>query len=134
MLLVVIPVQASRPQSLDSRQLNCLAKNVYFESRGEPFKGKLAVALVTLNRVASDKYPNTVCEVVYQKNQFSWTKSRSRITDTSKWQESVEAARLALDSPYILGDFRATHFHNNTIRPGWKLKKLAKIGNHTFFG
>jgi spore germination cell wall hydrolase CwlJ-like protein len=55
------------------KSIRCLALNVYHEARGEPVEGQLAVALVTMNRVASKRYPNSVCNVVWQRRQFSWT-------------------------------------------------------------
>ena len=59
-----------------NKQVECLAKNIYYESGSETYEGKLAVAQVTLNRVNSPKYPHEVCAVVYQKTQntcqFSW--------------------------------------------------------------
>lgn len=113
-----------------SSEIDCLAKVIYYEARGESERGKLAVALATLNRVDSPKFPKTVCQVVYQKNQFSWTKKQSK---SSKWQESREIAQKAYDNRDILGNFKATHFHNLRVSPGWKLKKVAKIGSHIFY-
>ena len=57
----------------DAKEIYCLAQNIYFEARGEPENGQFAVAAVTMNRVKSHKYPNTVCKVVWQHSQFSWT-------------------------------------------------------------
>ena len=103
---------------------------IYYEARGESERGKLAVALATLNRVDSPRYPKTVCEVVYQKNQFSWTRKQSKST---KWQESRYLAQKAYDNRDILGSFKATHFHNLRVNPRWKLKRLTKIGGHIFY-
>lgn len=119
----------SATSSLPS-DIDCLAKVIYYEAKGEPEAGKLAVALATLNRVDSPKYPKTVCEVVYQKNQFSWTKQPQRGT---KWQSARKTAETAYYNRDILGDFRATHFHNLRVNPGWKLKRVAKIGGHIFY-
>ena len=83
---IVVPNYSSLNFELENRakQVECLAKNIYFEARNEPFAGQLAVALVTLNRVYDDTFPNTVCDVVYQgihtndgfpkrnRCQFSW--------------------------------------------------------------
>ena len=116
------------------RELDCLARNVYHESRGESREGKLAVALVTLNRMDSPKYPNSICQVVYQKNQFSWTRKYAKInTGSVQWKQSKEAALEALMNREILGTFKATHFHNTKVSPKWKLRKVAKIGTHTFY-
>lgn len=109
-------------------------RNVYYESRGEPRNGKLAVALVTLNRVDKPGFPSTICSVVYAKKQFSWTaKFKSQKIDAKAWQESKDAAWQAYMDRGILGKFDATHFHATYVSPKWKLKKVAKIGNHVFF-
>jgi spore germination cell wall hydrolase CwlJ-like protein len=95
-------------------------------------KGQIAVALVTLNRVDAEHYPRTICGVVYQKHQFSWTKSRKKIKLNEKqWKKAEEAATIAImDRDY---SFKATHFHNKTVNPKWKLKKVATIGGHIFY-
>lgn len=128
LLLPPLTLQASDPE------FDCLVRNVYQEARGEPFKGKVAVALVTLNRTKSDRFPNTICGVVYQKNQFSWTNKYSKVRiNPIHWQEAKDAAFAAYMGVETLGIFRATHFHNAKVNPGWKLRKVAKIGNHTFY-
>lgn len=117
------------PQS----DLNCLIKNIYKEASGEPFKGKLAVGVVTLNRLFSGKYGNTICKVVYYPGQFSWTKESGTKINKDKWQESLLAATMVLEDHKVLGEFNATHFHNKTVKPNWGLKRIAVIGNHTFY-
>ncbi len=115
-------------------ELDCLIRNVYYESRGEPHKGKLAVALVTLNRTENIKYPKNICRVVYQKKQFSWTsKFYKAQININEWQQSKEAAVAAYMNRDILGKFKATHYHNFTVKPKWKLKKVAVINNHIFY-
>lgn len=116
-------------------EFECLVKNVYYEARGEPFKGQLAVALVTLNRVNSRLYPNTICEVVYQKYQFSWTALNKlpKIVDKA-WNSSWLAAYSAYMNRNSLGIFLATNFHSVSIDPQWKLKRITIIGNHAFYG
>src|SRR6185503_5352794 len=68
----------------DRKNLTCLARNVYFEARGEPIKGQRAVAEVTLNRVASGQYADSICEVVYQKG---WDATRQRYVGAFSWTE-----------------------------------------------
>lgn len=120
-------------QAVDN-EFDCLVRNVYQESRGEPFQGQVAVALVTLNRTKSERFPNTICGVVYQKNQFSWTRNYSKVkVNPVQWQAAKDAAFSAYMGVTTLGDFRATHFHNNKVNPRWKLRKVAKIGNHHFY-
>ena len=120
-------------QAID-QEFDCLVRNVYQEARSEPYKGKLAVALVTINRTKSERFPSTMCGVVYQKSQFSWTKNYSKVkVNPVQWQQSKDAAIEAYMNNNILGNFYATHFHNISVNPKWKLRKIAQIGNHIFY-
>ena len=84
-------------QRLDKKQMRCLALNVYFEARGEAAEGQLAVAMVTMNRVKSRHYPNSVCGVVWQRKQFSWTHDgkADRPSDKRAWDLAQKIARFA---------------------------------------
>lgn len=127
------------------RQLGCLAKNIYYEAGGEPFEGKVAVAQVTMNRVANSQFPNDVCKVIYQKNifyervvcQFSWTCDREvafRPTNRANYNESMIAAQKVLLEDYRLPSLKeALYYHADYINPGWKKEKIAKIGHHIFY-
>jgi spore germination cell wall hydrolase CwlJ-like protein len=77
-----------------AKELRCLALNVYFEARGETAAGQLAVALVTMNRVKSRRYPATVCGVVWQPHQFSWTHDgkSDRPKDARAWKLAQKIA------------------------------------------
>lgn len=122
-------------QKLDS-QTECLAKNIYFEARGEPVQGQKAVAQVTINRLRSGLFGNNICEVVYQQNQFSWTIEKSkRITDWNAWHAALSIARSAVTTGiHGFENFEAMYFHSTKIKPHWKKRKLyAKIGNHIFY-
>lgn len=122
-------------------QLNCLAKNLYFEAAMEPFEGKLAVAQVTMNRTRHPNFPGNVCDVVYQKingiYQFSWVgEGVKRITNIRAWEESLLIARKALTEHKVhdtIYKSKAIYFHNTTVNPGWNLKYVAQIGNHLFY-
>lgn len=130
LLLLLVPLLPLSVQS--SNELNCLAETIYREARGEPYIGKLAVALVTVNRTKSSKFPDTICEVVYQPGQFSWTKSAGKKLKADL--ESIKIAESVLNNRYNkLEEFDALYFHNKTVNPGWKLKKVATIGNHVFY-
>jgi N-acetylmuramoyl-L-alanine amidase len=131
------------PQLLDSAPIPrswaytnetiCLAKNIYHEARGESLKGKLAVAKVTLNRVASGKFKNTVCGVVYQRGQFSWTNSKYKpILDKQAWADSLHIAKLVMLNPE-LSKINAMYYHNLKVKPKWRLERTDKIGNHVFY-
>lgn len=129
-----------------SIELQCLAENVYFEARGEPMDGQYAVAEVTLNRVASGYFPDTVCEVVHEtrwdpsrKRQvaaFSWTDlGPMRRPRGDAWDQAVAAATAAYDgvrTPQVPG---ALYYHATYIDPYWAKTKtpIATIGNHAFY-
>jgi N-acetylmuramoyl-L-alanine amidase len=116
------------------KEVTCLAKNIYHEARGESLKGQVAVALVTLNRTKHENYPGTVCGVVYDKGQFSWTSAPTRIVNNTAWKSSIELAEAVLEGNITLPNFNALYFHNVSIRPKWKTQvRPLRIGNHVFF-
>ena len=129
-LAPVYPVKAS------TKDIECLAKNIYHESRGESLHGKIAVAQVTVNRVNSGLFHNTVCGVVYAHRQFSWTLDKTkRVRDTKAWQSALEISRAVLTQTVALPNFNATHFHTKQVNPRWAKTKtrVAVIGNHIFY-
>ena len=129
----------------------CLAKNLFFEARGEKLKGLLAVALVTFNRVKSKQFPDSICEVVWQKRkskktglmvaQFSWT--LDDITNTphnnSKWKEIYRLVDTIMNDNKMnnIVDFTkgAKFYHNHNINPLWnkRMVKTLTLGNHIFY-
>lgn len=133
-IVVLLMLTASQTWAI-SEATYCLAKNIYFEARGESTKGKLAVAKVTINRTKSGKFPATICAVVYQPYQFSWTlKPRPEVKYDKQWQESIRLAKYAITTNIPeLRHFDALYFHNNHVHPHWKRKQVAKIGNHIFY-
>lgn len=138
--VVSIPSQLHIPHQISDtqkhRELQCLAKNIYFESRGEPFHGKIAVAQVTLNRVQHDtNFKSTICGVVYENKQFSWTDSKLSVKDKEAWNESVKIAQAVVAGTLRLPNFDALYFHTKQVYPHWrKSKKIVRvIGNHIFY-
>jgi spore germination cell wall hydrolase CwlJ-like protein len=127
------------------RQLGCLTKNIYYESAGEPFEGKVAVAQVTLNRAEAGGFPEDICRVIYQKNivyqkvlcQFSWvceTGGGSKPTNSKEWAESQAVARKVLLEGFRLPSLKdALYFHGDYINPGWRRERVAHIGRHIFY-
>lgn len=120
------------------KALGCLAMNIYHEARGEPENGKLAVAAVTMNRVKSKYYPQTVCEVVWQPNQFSWTRLSNTylaIKDTRAWEDALKIARRFIDGGNWSGVGNATHYHTVAVSPDWKNDEqlVGKVGHHLFY-
>ena len=126
------------------RQLNCLAKNIYFEAASEPFEGKVAVAQVTINRAESGKYPSDICAVVYQKNvvygkvicQFSWyCENGPTVRHNEYYKESMEVAKKVLLENFRLSSLKNAYFyHADYVKPNWKLPKITQIGRHIFYG
>jgi len=115
------------------RKVECLAKNMYFEARGESLHGLLAVAHVTINRAKSGEYPERICDVVYQKNQFSWTKMRSKIRDYERYEEIRQLAYDVLQGETKDPTRGALNFHKVGTRTARHLKPKARIGNHIFY-
>lgn len=118
--------------------IRTLALNMYHEARGQGVAGMQMVGEVTLNRVASEEFPNNVCEVVYQRSQFSWTrKSKTEPTEHSQWQLALYIAERLLNGDIERFDNGATHFYNpdNESKPrwAWKFEKVAIIGDHVFY-
>lgn len=131
--------------AMREQQLSCLSKNIYYEAGGEPFEGKVAVAQVTMNRVASGKFPSDVCQTIYQKNvvyekvicQFSWACDRNtgtRPPNNPNYRESEEVAKKVLLEEFRLPALKeALYYHADYINPGWNKQKVAKIGRHIFY-
>jgi spore germination cell wall hydrolase CwlJ-like protein len=127
-----------------AKQEKCLAEAIYFEARGEPVRGQMAVAQVVVNRVFSGYYPHTVCGVVYQNARrhlacqftFACDGIPDRINEPSAWERAKHIAREALDGKFWLNDVgKATHYHARWVHPWWvrEMRKLDRIGVHTFY-
>ncbi|MEQ8410371.1 MAG: cell wall hydrolase [Erythrobacter sp.] len=121
-----------------SEEMSCLAGAVYFESRGEPLAGQLAVAQVVINRAEDSRFPASYCGVVYQRAQFSFVKNgrMPRIrTHTRAWQRAKAIARIAHDGMWESPAGDAVFFHANYVRPKWSYRKqrLAQIDTHIFY-
>jgi spore germination cell wall hydrolase CwlJ-like protein len=128
-----------------TRQLKCMTQNIYWEAASEPFEGKVAVAQVTMNRVADGRFASDVCGVVYQKNvfydrvvcQFSWYcegTHRVRPVHPGLWQESEEVAKKVLLEGFRLPSMKqALYYHADYVNPQWGKPKIDKIGRHIFY-
>lgn len=121
-------------RSIDE-SISCLAANIYHEARGESILGQWAVAAVTINRVTDEQWPNTVCEVVWQHAQFSWTEDglSDETTDRRAYRRARQIAEDVLQEQSSV--FPATHYHAQHILPYWaeSLTQLGQIGNHIFY-
>jgi N-acetylmuramoyl-L-alanine amidase len=115
---------------------DCLARAVYFESRGEPLSGQLAVAEVIINRARSGRFAPTLCGVVRQPSQFSFVR-RGYIPQPPQasrdWHTAVAIARIATDRLARGGAPQALFFHARRINPRWRLTRVATVGNHVFY-
>lgn len=127
------------------RQLECLAINIYREAGYENFEGKVAVAQVTMNRVAHEKFPNDVCDVVYEKNnfsgrivcQFSWYCDhvhKNRTVNEKKYAESYEVAvQVLLEGFKLPALTEALFYHADYVQPNWQYHRIKQIGRHIFY-
>lgn len=123
---------------VDHPEVICMAENLFHEARGEGYEGKRAVALVTINRMNHVEYPNTICEVVYEPEQFSWTFQDVRIDldnpiERRSWELSKNIAQKALNREYINDMLGVTHYHAYYVDPAWGYAFFGKIGNHLFY-
>jgi len=121
-----------------SADLRCLAEAVYFEARGEPIEGQLAVAEVIINRAASSLYPDSYCGVVTQPAQFSFVR-KGRIPPVNEasaaWARAKAVAQIAHEDLWESQAGDALYFHARYVKPGWARSKvqLAQIDTHIFY-
>ena len=121
-----------------SREMTCLAKAVYFESRGEPLDGQLAVARVIINRADSSRFPDDYCSVVTQRSQFSFVRG-GQIPNPNQgsaaWTRAKAIARIAHRELWHSEAGDALFFHARHVRPSWagRLTARATIDNHIFY-
>jgi len=133
-------------REIHRQNLTCLARNVYFEARGEPLAGQYAVAEVTLNRKASGRYPKTICEVVHKQSwdpirgryvrAFSWTEVDSLPARCGElWKRAWEGAEAVYYQRYSPALPGALFYHAAYIQPDWARQKqrVARIGGHIFY-
>jgi len=123
---------------------NCLHQNVYFEAGNQSIKGKVAVAWVTLNRVRSQEFPNTICEVVWQDKQFSWTQDgkpdepAKNTADRRAWEDAGLISEIVLFE-WLKGSngpvAGATYYHADYVDPAWAKEKklLGVVDDHIFY-
>ena len=121
-----------------SREMECLAGAIYFESRGEPLAGQLAVGQVVVNRAESGKFPADYCGVVYQKAQFSFVRGGAmpRIDRGSlAWKRASAIARIVHEGLWDSAAGDALYFHANYAKPSWSRTKIARatIDTHIFY-
>ena len=128
----------------NDRQFQCLAEGIYFEARGEPRRGQVAVAQVIMNRVNHDEFPDTICSVVYQNQhwrnrcQFSFACDGvpERVTERAAWDMAEDVARQVLEGRDLIDTItESTHYHATYVRPRWapRMIRLDRVGLHVFY-
>jgi len=121
-------------------QVDCLAENIYYEAGFEPRDGKIAVAMVTLNRVQNPQFPKDICSVVKQKTkstcQFSWFCEHNKtIQNNSAYLQAREIALMVYANYEKMYDVTegALFYHADYVNPRWKLERTTVIGRHIFY-
>lgn len=126
-----------RAPDAGSRELECLATGIYFESKGEPLAGQLAVGKVIANRTQSGgRFPDSYCGVLFQRGQFSFVHGShlpSVPHSNKQWQTAVAIAKIVDQGLEKSEAGNALFFHARYVSPGWHLKRVASIGNHVFY-
>jgi spore germination cell wall hydrolase CwlJ-like protein len=128
-------VRAHANGEASESELRCLATAVYFESKGEPLAGQLAVAQVVINRARSGRFASTLCGVVKQPSQFSFVRGGSfpAISSATSWREAVGVAQVAMKGLHKGPAAGALFFHAKRVSPGWGKRHVASVGNHIFY-
>ena len=155
----VVPVELLPPEpEIDYEAITCLATNIYHEARGESAQGQVAVAHVTFNRMKSRRFPNTICDVVYQavystwwyeshgrlvpvryKCQFTWFcdgKSDRINTESTSWKNAKRIAWEVMYNGLPDPTNGSTHYFNHhLVNPYWAnhMTYVATIQNHSFY-
>ena len=149
--LVFLPLASQQPRTASLTALQCMTANVYFEAQGESELGMQAVAQVTMNRVKAKGFPSSVCTVVFQPRQFSWTHRRSykdiqkalngatehlATKDRQAYHLAYKTAKKALSGALLVPQLKESlYFHAKGANPYWnsRFKKRATIGAHEFY-
>jgi hypothetical protein len=130
-------VAQMRSSDPGSRELECLAVGIYFESKSEPLAGQLAVGEVIANRANSNgRFPSSYCGVLFQRSQFSFIRGRALPSvprSSRQWQTAVAIAKIVDQDLKDSAADDALFFHAKRVSPRWKLKRVASIGNHIFY-
>lgn len=135
LLLTLAFMEDVQIKMIPVEEITCLARNIYHEARGEDVVGQKAVAHVTLNRVADERWPDTICGVVYQPYQFSWTRVKPAVKDPVAYENSLMVAASA-----VMGiskdptDGAVFYYDHSRVTPRWSraFETVAVIGGHTF--
>lgn len=119
-----------------TRELECLAGAIYFESKSESLQGQLAVGHVIANRANSGRFPSSYCGVVFQRSQFSFVRGRSLPyipRSSQQWKTAVAIAKIVDSKLQASPVGKALFFHARRVSPGWRLTRVSTLGNHVFY-
>ncbi len=119
-----------------SRELECLAGAIYFEAKSESLKGQLAVGHVIANRASSGRFAPTFCGVVHQRSQFSFVRGGAMPAiprAAQQWKTAVAIAKIVARKLQPAPVAKALFFHARRVSPGWRLTRIATLGNHVFY-
>lgn len=116
----------------DNLELKCMTDAIYFEARGESLKGKLAVAHVILNRIDSG-YGSGVCDTLSKPKQFPWFGKNKKIIEIKTYESIKELSKSILDGKTKDPTNGCIFFHEKTLNPNWKYKKIVEIDSHIFY-
>ena len=133
----------SLPVPKSDKQMSCLAEALYFEARGEPIKGQLAVGEVILNRVEDTRYPSSICKVVNEGTgrrfacQFTYTcdGKLETVHERKPYEMALKIAKILMTTHDRKLTRGSTHYHSNYVNPKWskKFERVAKFGRHIFY-
>ena len=121
---------------LPDREAECLAGAVYFEAKGEPLDGQLAVAQTILNRTQSGRFPASICGVVMQPGQFSFVRGNAMPVikrGSAGWKRAAAVAQIAHEGSWTSAAEGALYFHAARVSPGWNLTRIARVDSHIFY-
>ena len=133
----------SLPVPESNKQMSCLAEALYFEARGEPIQGQLAVGEVILNRVKDTRYPSSICKVINQGTgrrfacQFTYTcdGKLETVSERKPYEIALKIAKILMTTHDRKLTRGSTHYHSNYVNPKWskKFERVAKFGRHIFY-
>jgi spore germination cell wall hydrolase CwlJ-like protein len=128
-------VDAQDVPGASDRELHCLAVGVYYEAKGEPLAGQLAVAEVILDRSTSGRFPRSVCSVITQRGQFSFVRGGKLPTPPANaaWRKAQAVAQVAEKNLWDSPVDGALFFHARYVSPRWKRARVGSVGNHVFY-
>jgi spore germination cell wall hydrolase CwlJ-like protein len=136
LILSVATMKDVQAEPYNNKEIRCLTEAIYYEARGEPVAGAIAVKKVILNRVADKRWPDNICDVVYQPKQFSYADNGilPKVKDWFEYDRAEYIARLVHEADANF--YNATHYFNpSSANPSWadRLTFIKKVGNHAFY-